>query len=263
MSDEFSGIIYKATFPNGKCYVGQTITGLEHRKKQHIYCLDRENTAFHNAIKKYGAESVVWEVIDTAENIEDLDAKEVAWIAFHKSYAHATESNGYNLTLGGGGGSAGRIISSETREKMRSAQLGKTYGEETRAKVSMAGKGRKCSEETRAKMRKPKAEGFGAKISAVHLGRKRSAETCERIGNAKRGTILSDDHKAKLSEALRGDKTPCAKLTWEQVREIRSRYIPGIITLKQLAAEYGIAFSNIHRIIKNQIWVEPDTKKEQ
>jgi group I intron endonuclease len=262
MSNEVFGIIYKATFPNGKCYVGQTIKELEHRKKQHIYCLDRENLAFHNAIKKYGAECIVWEVIDTAENIEDLNAKEVAWIAFHKSYAHAAESNGYNLTLGGGGGSAGRLISSETRAKMRAAQLGRTYGEETRAKVSRAGKGRKRSEETRAKMRKPKAKGFGEKVSAVHLGRKRSPETCERIGNSKRGTILSDDHKAKLSEALKGDKTPCAKLTWEQVREIRSRYIPRTITLKQLAAEYGISFSNIHRIVKNQIWVEPVTDKE-
>lgn len=263
MSDKPFGIIYKATFPNGKCYVGQTVNSLEHRKNQHIYCMDRENLAFHRAIKKYGADCLVWEVIDTAENVEELNAKEIASIALHKSYAHAIDSNGYNLTLGGGGGSSGRLISSETRAKMRNAQVGRTYGEETRAKVSKAGKGRKRSEETRAKMRKPKPEGFAAKVSALHLGRKRSPETCERIGNAKRGTILSDEHKAKLSEALRGDKTSCAKLTWEQVREIRSRYIPGIITLKQLAAEYGIAFSHIHRIIKNQTWVEPDTQKEQ
>lgn len=254
------GIIYKATFSNGKCYIGQTVKSLEHRKYQHIYCVDRENLAFHRAIKKYGVDDLVWEVIDTAKNIEELNAKEISSIAFYKSYAHTIDSNGYNLTLGGGGGSAGRLISSETREKMRAAQLGKSYGEETRAKISKATKGKPKSEVTRTRMRKPKPEGFGTKISALQRGCKRSQETCERIGNAKRGTVLSDEHKAKLSEALRGDKTSCAKLTWEQVREIRSRYIPGIITLKQLAAEYGIAFSHIHRIIKYQTWVEPETR---
>lgn len=45
-------IIYKAVNKiNNKCYIGQTIRKLERRKCEHLY--NRNNSYFHNAIKKY------------------------------------------------------------------------------------------------------------------------------------------------------------------------------------------------------------------
>ena len=71
------GIIYKVTnLQNGKVYIGQTIRTLNQRRTQHIY--DARNSCsfyFHNAIRKYGEDSFVWEQIDSAETAEELEQK--------------------------------------------------------------------------------------------------------------------------------------------------------------------------------------------
>ena len=111
------GIIYKATFPNGKVYIGQTSKTLNARKTGHLNDLVRDNCAFHRAIHKHGIDNVSWETIDIASSIDELNAKEVYWIDYYKSYIHCKNSMGYNLTTGGGGGS-GYIHTKEAREKM-------------------------------------------------------------------------------------------------------------------------------------------------
>ena len=44
------------------------------------------------------------------------------------------------------------------------------------------------------------------------------------------------------------------KLTKDQVREIRSKYIPHVFGKKRLAIEYGVSVSVIYRIIKGVMW---------
>lgn len=94
-------IIYKATnLINNKVYIGQTINTLEYRKSQHLRDarLRPRNIYFHNAIHKYGEENFVFEVIDTANRIEELNDKEEYWIKFYNS---TNEKYGYNLDSGG------------------------------------------------------------------------------------------------------------------------------------------------------------------
>ena len=57
---------------------------------------------------------------------------------------------------------------------------------------------------------------------------------------------------------LFGIENPAAKLTQEQVREIRIRYQPGVVTLKALSREYRVNFRTIHLIVKNRIWRDRD-----
>jgi group I intron endonuclease len=114
------GIIYKATFPNKKCYIGQTTKTLNARKKGHLNDLTRDNCAFHRAIHKYGADNIEWETIDTANSIEELNEKETSWINVYKSYIHHKDSMGYNLTLGGDG-VYGYVHTKEACEKMSKA----------------------------------------------------------------------------------------------------------------------------------------------
>ena len=111
------GIIYKATFPNGKIYIGQTKLSLEDRKKQHLMDLNKGNSAFHRAILKYGTDNVVWETIDTANSLDELNEKEIYWINVCKAYTRQKDSVGYNLTTGGGG-IPGYIHTEEDRIKM-------------------------------------------------------------------------------------------------------------------------------------------------
>jgi group I intron endonuclease len=97
------GIIYKATcLVNGKVYIGQTVQKISIRKNAHYSDAKRQkyNMPFHRAIRKYGEENFIWEVIDHAENQDELNDKERYHIALHNSN---NRSKGYNATIGGDG----------------------------------------------------------------------------------------------------------------------------------------------------------------
>lgn len=91
-------IIYKVTNKvNGKCYIGQTIRTLEQRKWQHIDCAKNGvKTHFYNAIRKYGEDNFIFEVIDEASTLEELNELERYYI---KKYDCI--NNGYNMVDGG------------------------------------------------------------------------------------------------------------------------------------------------------------------
>lgn len=95
-----NGIIYKATSKtSGKIYIGQTTTSLNNRISNHkhkaLYNIDLKNH-FHNAIRKYGIDDFIWEVIDTAQDYKTLNEKEQYWINYYDSI-----NNGYNILKGG------------------------------------------------------------------------------------------------------------------------------------------------------------------
>lgn len=87
------GVIYKATcLQTGKCYIGQT-KNFKKRKSQHETAKD--DYVFHKAIRKYGKDSFVWEILEECP-YNQLNEKEIYWIATYDSY-----NNGYNSTQGG------------------------------------------------------------------------------------------------------------------------------------------------------------------
>lgn len=89
-------LIYKATnLINKKVYIGQTTKTLEERKEGHIQSSKEPEFRFHKAIAKYGIDNFKWEVIDTADSIEELNQKEGYWIEYYQSY-----TKGYNDTKG-------------------------------------------------------------------------------------------------------------------------------------------------------------------
>lgn len=98
-------IIYKVTnLVNQKIYIGQSINTLEYRKSGHYRdarCIKKKNVYFHNALLKYKPEDFKWEIIDTAETIEELNKKEIYWVSYYKSN---NKDKGYNLKAGGDSG---------------------------------------------------------------------------------------------------------------------------------------------------------------
>ena len=96
-------LIYKATFPNGKVYIGQTTQTLENRKYQHrrdAIDLNRKSPFFF-AIRKYGWENIKWEVVEEGEfTVEELDDKEIYYISFYHSCVKDENCNGYNVLKG-------------------------------------------------------------------------------------------------------------------------------------------------------------------
>lgn len=83
---------------NGKVYIGLTMQLFRERKKEHRKDSKKKDNPFYRAIRKYGWTSFEWEVIDRADNREELNEKEIYWIAHYNSYSSKC---GYNATRGG------------------------------------------------------------------------------------------------------------------------------------------------------------------
>lgn len=107
-------VIYKATNKvNNKIYIGQTIMSIKARNRTRKY----GKSKFDYAYKKYGEDGFNWEIIDTANSLEELNEKESYWIEKLDSTNPLT---GYNLK-GGGGNS---FLTDEVKKKISEAQLG-------------------------------------------------------------------------------------------------------------------------------------------
>lgn len=101
--------IYKITnLINNKIYVGQTRKKIEQRMSEHIsasYSNEKKDYNFllHKAIRKYGSENFVIEVLETVIDENSLSEREQYWI--HQLHSCILDENcrGYNMTYGGEG----------------------------------------------------------------------------------------------------------------------------------------------------------------
>ena len=59
---------------------------------------------------------------------------------------------------------------------------------------------------------------------------------------------------AQKGRSISGERHHNSKLTQRQVDEIRGRYRPRKVTLQQLASEYGISPTHVHRIATHKNW---------
>ena len=114
-------IIYLITNTvNGKQYVGQTQRdNADKRFTEHVAASRATQGArghFHKALRKYGAAAFVLEEIDSAVSFDELSEKERYWIAKYRTF-----ETGYNMTLGGEGGSYPH--SEEQKERQRQETL--------------------------------------------------------------------------------------------------------------------------------------------
>lgn len=130
--------IYKITNTiNNKAYVGQSINPIEKRFHRHINdaLANRLDTHFARAIRKYGQENFILELIDTATSQEELNQKEHYWINYYN-----TVQEGYNETdslLKCGGNTYLSKTPEEMKkikEKIRQSKLGEKNPNATKVK---------------------------------------------------------------------------------------------------------------------------------
>ena len=162
-------------------YIGQTINP-EARFKRHIdYAINKkDNTKFHNALRKYGLDNFVYCVIEENVLVDNLDMMEIDWIEEFDSFY-----SGYNLTLGGDG-SKGFIMPDEQKKKISQSNKGKTpwnkgkhgiFSEESRKRISNKFKGKPLSEEHKKK------------ISEANKGKTFSIEARKKMSESRKGNI--------------------------------------------------------------------------
>lgn len=119
-------IIYKITNKlNGKVYIGQTRYSLAKRKSAHIKCVENGvDRHLYNAMRKYGIENFVFEEIDHADTLTDLNYLEAYYITKYDSVR-----KGYNMGYGGDNNVMfSDVVKQKHDNKMRS--------KETRLKIS-------------------------------------------------------------------------------------------------------------------------------
>lgn len=119
----FEGLIYKAISPSSKIYYGMTLKGLEDRKHKHyLNMLNGSKLYFHNALRKYGINNFIWEIIEIHKNnnkkklINLLYEKEIFWIDKDKTYI---QKNGYNISKGGTGSDIFNNLSDNRKVEVR------------------------------------------------------------------------------------------------------------------------------------------------
>jgi len=91
----------------------------------------------------------------------------------------------------------------------------------------------------------------------LHILHKCDNPSCVRPDHLSIGTHLDNmaDKTRKGRQArLKGMRNGRAKLTENQIYEIRDRYILGDVTVSQLAREYGVSRTTVRRIVTYQLW---------
>jgi group I intron endonuclease len=153
--------IYSILSPSGKRYVGKSKISIESKIKSYkrIEKYDKSNRKIVNAIRKYGWENMVFEVIEHNGlwTDEDLNVREIFWIQHYDSV-----NTGYNLTKGGEG-----VDSEFARQHLLHYYA--TMTEEKRAQRS-----KNCSKGQRKRFREtPESESTKQKKSQAHRGQYR------------------------------------------------------------------------------------------
>lgn len=216
--------IYKITNKiNNKIYIGFTSKTLEERFKEHVHKSNKnskEKTYFHKAIKKYGKENFIIEVVDTSTDENYcLNVLEHYYINLYNSRDNTI---GYNIGVGGEGGDNysnnpnKEIISDKISKKL------KHYYEHHEHKL----KGRKLSKEHIQKIKdsnvgrqlkiKYNTEEYKKLFRDLNLGEK----------NPMWGKHLSEETKLLLSQKLKGRKKSVeTKLKMKQAVTQKSRDI--------------------------------------
>lgn len=158
---------------SGKSYIGCTTKGIQNRWALHVRDakFSKSRYLILQAIRKYGAETFVVEVVGVAESLESMFDLERHWIR----ESNTISPRGYNMTSGGDGAfdpSPEVIEMLRANAKGNTNWLGRRHSEETKAKMSASAK---------------RTEAHRAAISRAQTGRVPSTETRAKISASKTG----------------------------------------------------------------------------
>lgn len=178
MDKPFGHIYLIAHVPTGRVYVGQTTAEPPQKRwTAHIYAAFRRipRSAIALAIKKYGADQFSFDVIAAVPSKQSLDDLERAWIVALRA---RDRRYGFNITVGGFGGTTGRILPPETIKRIADKKRGQKVSAEGRQRMSEGQKrrykdfdwttfNRKLAESNRGKPGHPHSEEMKQRLSAI------------------------------------------------------------------------------------------------
>jgi group I intron endonuclease len=207
--------IYKITnLENGKIYIGQTSSVPRRWSEHKSDARKRAKLPISRAIKKYGEDHFIIEVLGEYAAIEDANAAEIEAI---EQFQARNKDIGYNIKYGGDN----HIWSEESKQKLSKSKTG----------------------EGNAFYGKTHTEEFRKATSDRLIG-----------NSYRTGIPHSDASKTHLSQQFTGAGNPNSKLNISQVNEIRKLYALGEYTQPELSKLFGVALITVARIITNKSW---------
>lgn len=271
MSENNAGLIYlKKNIVNGKIYIGQT-HNLQNRENQYKYEVNffikngyirKCESKIIKALAKYGFD--FFDTIIIENNImtqEDLNEAEIYWIKYYGSY---NDEIGYNIKLGGSNGKH----SDETKEKIRICKLGSipwNRGKKMPEEQIIKMKNLKHTEESKNKNR---IAHLGKKHSVEHInklkGKHNSPETEFKHGEHNGVEIKKGQHLSVATEfkngQCSGENSYTAKLSWNDVINIRDIFYKEVISYNKLSEIYNVSVTSIKAVIYNHSWFDENYK---
>lgn len=221
--------IYKWTNKiNNKVYIGQSIN-IEERRKKHIAASyypksNTYNTAFHKAIRKYGEDNFIFEVICICKP-EELDVLEKYYIQEYNSIV----PYGYNMTTGGENPWSCASYFSQQDIHAIIKEL-----RETDDKAEDIAKRWSCS---------------ASLIKKISYGEEYYIEN-------ESYPIRDSEHIKRILKKYRPTTNPAAKLDIITVEDIIRDLLESDISIKDLAIKYNISVDQISRINNGKIWLQ-------
>ena len=277
-------------FPNNKKYIGIT-NGINKRKTAHkSRARNNYKGVFYNAIRKYGWDSIRWEIADGYKDWNELCELEIKKIAEYKTQ---DRDFGYNITPGGNVNHGfkhteeWKQMMSERMSGENSPLFGRKLTKEQREHLSRINSGdlhprygKKITEEQKKAMNNG-FEKYCYENGHPWVGRKHTNESKDKISKANSGKNngmyrkKSWNHGKKnpeWSKKMSGSGNPMygkigenhhgAKLNYEKAENIREKYKTGLYTYKKLSEEFNISVTQIGNIVNNRVWVKEDNNEK-
>ena len=227
-----SGIYLIKNIINGHFYIGMSVN-LKRRSLEH-FCnksISQKPNVIYKAIRKYGKENFVFEVLEYINNCETLSEREVFWIEKLKP--------NYNMNLGGLGNKAFRVseitksILSEKSKKqwdslseiekqnrisknLKGPEIGHEVSLQTREKLRLVNLGKKQSSETRLK----RSDSQKVSMKGNSNGNKIILGVSETMGLISFNSCVSageyfNKHPSSITKSLKGKRKQAFGYKWE------------------------------------------------
>lgn len=187
--------VYKHTCPNGKVYIG--ITSKKPEKRWGSNGINYRTQMFYFAIKKYGWNNILHEILFRGLTKEEAEQKEIELISLYRSN---DKNFGYNID---NGGHCFTSFSEEHKRKISESKKGKPRDSETIRKMKESLTGRKLSEEHRRK------------IAEINKNRKFSDDALRRISESSKNRKYTKeqlDYRKQMIRKARSYPVYCVEI---------------------------------------------------
>ena len=241
-----------------KKYIGQSVN-IQKRWNEHRHALE-QNKHFNIHLQRAWnrGDRFEFSVIEECGE-EKLNEREIYWIAYYNTI---DTQFGYNLCAGGNS-TTGRVCTEETRKKISESNRGRKVSAETVKKRTATFKKNMEDPAYREKHHKKMSDIGKKRGSPWNKGRSPSAEVRKKVSEKLKGRYVSEEHKEKLRALYSGSNSLSAKLTEQDVVQIRLRFLSGERQCDIHKDYPQITTQTLYDIVRNRRWKSvPNTIEE-